>query len=937
MVRVVSFEFDGAVYPLFIDETETGYNGKDILSKPGVYDEACTGRMNLYLVDMQGRIDGYSTKCMGLIAEINENTPAVDMTNKVKALLTVPETAAKMLLARESEEDREFLETALEVIHYYEQLTPDSKVFLPDESVKFLEPEVAKKMQSKRHIYVLKNVDNQEIVQKDETSTYGLVLPDVEELHGNVDVSPSTLDVLRVIAPCRRKTGTGLYEYNGIYHTPYFRVDLRLRGMLPSYLSFLNGFPKNNTLEIQPHERHMYDNLYTFICSDVARFSGEIVAGMFFMTPLGTSIRYLLACKNSDRFNSCYNDVIANCPQDVKLNITYEEMLEVMNENWDIVKLAKIVKNNLQFPEGYFSNLVRTFEPKQNVVDIKNLPFSFDFTDEQKEEFTQVLLERNIITLGMFDYLLALCIRAYRVNWGHTGAVQAIPRFITQKSIEDMNATISAYLNQTLNNIPAPPDVDLMDLFEQKSSGDDEEGDDDDDDEDEIFTSFTYYITEETARKVRMGMGENFFAETSAVQTSDAAIVEYWRKVNGENELTYFLSSCFRQSKDVKVIIECFIRLMRWGSIKPTLIVFPNHPEFATVFDLNLGKEVPNTTVVDESQLIVINGCKHSLSGVLKSQDIIPGVSIPVGFLLCKDYGTVKKFVLASWVDIGEMVAKGEIDVDVLKTITQVKLDGDNAQDITVFENTDYDFYVSNLNVERGLQHGVPPASMSELALLLTPGILRSPEYIKSKQNTVIVTNKDRQYENLTHYVDTLRQVYKLEESKFTAESISTNELNALAEEIYRTFVAKIRNQTPSANEARAEQAIQSLTLDDGIDYSDAPLTGKFAVVSDRENVLPEVPGIAFTDRTLQALSAKSDNRIILLILDAPNEYIICRKDIKVSELILRDGKSVEHKRYSTIMQVVNLLKEGKNVNVNLIGTVKKPVKLHSSVKDYIK
>lgn len=937
MVRVVSFEFDGAVYPLFIDETETGYNGKDILSKPGVYDEACTGRMNLYLVDMQGRIDGYSTKCMGLIAEINENTPAVDMTNKVKALLTVPETAAKMLLARESEEDREFLETALEVIHYYEQLTPDSKVFLPDESVKFLEPEVAKKMQSKRHIYVLKNVDNQEIVQKDETSTYGLVLPDVEELHGNVDVSPSTLDVLRVIAPCRRKTGTGLYEYNGIYHTPYFRVDLRLRGMLPSYLSFLNGFPKNNTLEIQPHERHMYDNLYTFICSDVARFSGEIVAGMFFMTPLGTSIRYLLACKNSDRFNSCYNDVIANCPQDVKLSITYEEMLEVMNENWDIVKLAKIVKNNLQFPEGYFSNLVRTFEPKQNVVDIKNLPFSFDFTDEQKEEFTQVLLERNIITLGMFDYLLALCIRAYRVNWGHTGAVQAIPRFITQKSIEDMNATISAYLNQTLNNIPAPPDVDLMDLFEQKSSGDDEEGDDDDDDEDEIFTSFTYYITEETARKVRMGMGENFFAETSAVQTSDAAIVEYWRKVNGENELTYFLSSCFRQSKDVKVIIECFIRLMRWGSIKPTLIVFPNHPEFATVFDLNLGKEVPNTTVVDESQLIVINGCKHSLSGVLKSQDIIPGVSIPVGFLLCKDYGTVKKFVLASWVDIGEMVAKGEIDVDVLKTITQVKLDGDNAQDITVFENTDYDFYVSNLNVERGLQHGVPPASMSELALLLTPGILRSPEYIKSKQNTVIVTNKDRQYENLTHYVDTLRQVYKLEESKFTAESISTNELNALAEEIYRTFVAKIRNQTPSANEARAEQAIQSLTLDDGIDYSDAPLTGKFAVVSDRENVLPEVPGIAFTDRTLQALSAKSDNRIILLILDAPNEYIICRKDIKVSELILRDGKSVEHKRYSTIMQVVNLLKEGKNVNVNLIGTVKKPVKLHSSVKDYIK
>ena len=580
--------------------------------------------------------------------------------------------------------------------------------------------------------------------------------------------------------------------------------------------------------------------------------------------------------------------------------------------------------------------MVEQFASSNRIIDIENLPFVLKLSDDDKEIMTGRMLEHNIISRAMFEYILQLCCKAYDVNWGHTGAARAIPRFVTQQGIQYMNNVLGVYLGAKLGKGTVPPDVNLNALYASTSKT--SEDDDDDDDDDEVFTSFDYYVTEATMQKIIAGqLDSSFFSsEATGAETSEASIVQYWRKVNGDNNLHYFISSCFMETGDVKVLLECFVKLMRWGDVKPSLLVLPEYPNIRTVFDLNVGKEIPNTAVVDESQLVLVNGCKHTLAGVLRANDVMGSEAPIVGFLLCRDYG-VKKYVMASWVDIGEMVARNEIDVAELKSVSNIQLKGDFSHDIDDYANSGYQLFKSNGNIELGIKYSVQPDQLSELALLQQPGVLRSPEYLKSKQSSMVVTTKDRQYKILSSYVSTIKSLYATEGDALRGDTISTVELSAIAVTAYRLY--KDAGQAPDANTVRSQQALSAMNLDGGasnVVYSDAPLNGKFTIISDVD-MMSSLPAIQFTEPAMQKLSQRLRDRIVLLLMETDTQFIFCRKDITQSELLVFDHK-IEHRKYSMFAKAIPVLKQGASLRLSnaKTGAQKKEAVLHRSVAEFI-
>lgn len=942
MIRVVTFNFGGNMFPLFIDDTDTGYTGKDVLTKPGIYEEVTSESFTLPIAEMSGSIDGYATKLMGLIANQDPSDSAPreiqDYTAKVKQLLAVPETAAKMLMERESPEMREFLSGALETIHYYEAVTTETKVFLPESAFEYVEPDVAKKMRSTRHVHILKNSDNQEIVQKTFSDMYGVVLPSIEDLHSDMDVSPNALDILRVIAPCRKELTPGVFQYQGIYHTPYYRVDARLRGTLPSYLGFLNGYARNDNLAIQQYERHMYDNLYMFIISDSARYVSQIYTGIFLQTALGQKLKRLINCKNAELFGQLVSDLSVINDEGVTCEVTYTDVQAAISTGINADELAKLVQSKVSVSVEALTSMAVKQKDVNRVIDIENIPFVLDIAEDDKDMLTTTLQDNAIVTRAMFEYILQLCCKAYAVNWGHTGATRAIPRFVSKNTIETINEAMTAHLNSKVGKSAANPNVTSVLYSSTYRPDDDDEGGDDD--EDEIFAAFDYYITDSTRQLMRDGQLDIGYLANKATgaESAESSVVEYWRKVNGDNNLRYFLTSAFMETGAVQVLLEAFYKLMRWGDNKPALLVFDDMPEIRTVFDLNVGKEIPNTAIVDESQLVMVNGCKHTLAGVLIAKDIIGADNAVVGFLLCKDYG-IKKYSMASWVDVGEMVQRGEIDIAEFKGVSQVALQGENVHDITSLAETDYALFTSNRNIEMGLANNIQPTQLSELALLMQPDVTKSTEYLKSKQSTVVITIKDRQYQILNSYINVVRALYDKEGALLGGAQATTVELSAVAAEAYQLYVNGLSEQAPDVNAVRAQNAIASMNLDvdddSGIEFSDEALEGKFAIISDVD-MESGLPTLDFTDANMQKLNQRLKNRIVLLLLELSDTYLLCRKDISQAELLVLDRK-IEHRKYSVIAPAIAGLKQGKPIRINDTKSgVKKVLKFHRSLEGLV-
>lgn len=955
MIKIVMFQSgDGLSLPVFLGDTETQYYGKDILRTPGVYSEETNGRFGLMLAKLQGTVGTYATAGMFLLYDMNEgfeNLEVEDATSSLLQYLTVPETAAKMLLKNEDEDKQEFIEKALETLHYYETLTENSKVFLPEESFKYMSDDVSAKMRSVRHVYVLNAVDNMEIVQADCTSNFGIVLADVESIHTG-DAKAAALDTLRVLAPYRRDVNGAMFQYNGIYHTPYYKVDQRLRGAVPSYLGFINGYTKNDTLEVQTHERHMYDNLYTLVCSDIARYTVEIMTGILFQCSFGQKLRRMVECKDSELLQQLATDAASACPPDVEYGFNYSEVQSLTSGEWTHSDVAAALKNSIKFSREAIDQLLDALPVDCQVIDTEHLPFVLEIPDADVEYFTEKLISRGVITYPMMEYLVSLCTASYRVNWGHTGATKAIQRFVTMPSIKNMDTVIAAHLASAIGKAPMDPNINIRLLYASQSVTEEEQDldnpevlDGDDSDEDaNIFSQFEYYITSSTVQKISNGsLPSNYFTtKATGAESVESSIVEYWRTVDGEQGLYYFLRGAYMVTGDFHVLIESFLKLSRWGSIKPSMLVLEKYPSVKTVFDLNTGKEVKNTAIVDESQLQTVKGCKYSLKGFLTAMDIIgTDKSSIVGFVLLKDYGEIKKRVLASFIDIGEMVVQGAIDVAELKGV-QNFIAEECTISITDYVDVQHEIYTSERNIQEGLKHNIRPAALSELSLLFTPGVLRSVEYLKAKHAQMVVTTKDRQYQILNAYVKTMQYVYNefpvLLESK---EPISTTAIISSASLAYETFNKYMQGQAPDVNTVRATQAVGAMNLDidsqtskPSLHFDQSPLEGKFTIIVDEE-MASGLPSMTFTDATVQNLANRCKNRVVMLMLIQGDKLLFCRKDIKTSEVLLTGGV-VKPSKYGTVAPIMDRLLKGQNPPVRnaSTNTVTKAM-LHETLREF--
>lgn len=948
---------DGLNLPVFLGDTDTGYYGKDLLRTPGVYEEEVGDRLDLGLAQLQGQIGAYATAGMFLLYDAKPafaNTPIDDITERISQYLTVPETAAKMLLRQEDEETQEVIEKSLATLKFYAGLTTSSKVFLPEQACKYLPEDVSKSMRSTRHVYAINSTDNLEIPQAECTSNFGIVLPDVEDIHKD-ERQVSSLDILRVTAPYRRQLRPGVYQYQGIFHTPYYKTDARLQGGgVPSYFNFINGFVKNDNLEVQANERHMYDNLYTLVCSDVARYVAEIMSGIFFQSKFGQQLSRLMKCHDAETAQRLATELKTDIPDGVTCDLTFTQVQELFDSGWSSEEMTKLVQKAVTVEPVAFDLMLKDLPVSSQVIDTERLPFVFELIDSAAEQFTENLIKRGVITMAMLKFLVSLCTAAYEVNWGHTGATRAIPHFVEPITISGdgkmlgMNQILAEYLASIFDNVPEKPGRRYLYATQSSSEGDDDSGyveiDLDDLDEDEVTATFLYYLTTENRQRIRDNTlpRDYFSTKPSGAETTEASIIEYWRKVDGEQNLYYFLSSVYMETGDVRAIIECFIKLMRWGSVKPAMLVLENYPTVRTVFDLNTGMEVKNTAIVDESQLRQVNGCKHSFVSLLTAKDVVrPGIDSFVGVGLVKDYGEIQKVVVASFVDIGEMVASNTIDVAEFKGVQQFNV-GEISSPITDLEGARFDFYTSERNIKCGLKYNTRPSILSEIALLTTPGVLTSVAYLKSKHNTMVITSKDRQYQILGAYVKTLAALYKRFPDIDTKTQVASTDILEWSEFAYKTFDKIMSGEAPDVNEARAGQAVSSMSLDLGttgvaasIDFDSSPLEGKFALVVDREGE-SKIPPINFTDQTLVTVQQKTNNRIILLLLETDDKLIFCRKNLNPTEVLVKN-RTISSMKYSQIKGVLDVLLTGAHRNV--IGPLTGKTiaaTLHESLKEFL-
>lgn len=951
MYRTVQIVSETSVVnTVFLNDADTGNTAKDVLSVPGIFDElqSKTGT-DMKLMHITGTIGAYHTAMFALVVDASVDTE--DVTEELSKYLTLPETAARMMLRAIPEEDRQELITdMLNTVHHYEGIQESSRLCVPASAFMGLTPEQTAKMTSQRKSYVLKNTENQEIFQTSFDADFGVLLPSLEDIHSGSSDLVSALDVLRVVMPFRKQERPGVYSYNGIYHTPYYKVDHKLQGMVPSYYSWINGYSVNDMLDIQDNERHMANNLRMLICSDISRYVAELTSGIFFDSPLGSLLAKLCTKKDEEVMQQLLSDIKERNTGDSACNIPYNEIDELVQNGWYQADVVRTIRKNLVLADDFLYKLIEERPVDRRTIECDNLPFTLQLSDSQEQQFTEMMISMGYMSVAMQRFLLDLCKKAYRVNWGHTGATLAIPGFVAQAQLEGIDKEIGSYLTDCSGGqLPEPgkypqlyilsatsPDADSMSVI---SDSDAEEADDD------PSARLDYYVTPDTAQKIRLGMlsFDYFSTKPSAAQTTEAAVIEYWRNINGENNLDNFLSSALLRTADITILIESFVKLMRWGDRKPKLLVLQKHPEIRHVFDMGTGLRVDNTAIVDEAELVKHNGCDYSLESFLysNSNPTLKPEQV-IGFKLYKDYGSVKKVYLASWLDLGEMAVRGEIKIGEFAAVTQISVSEETMEAIEDYSRAEYDFYVSDENIAAGLKDKIQPKELNALALLTTPAIMNSREYLRSLKGDHIITTRDRQYDILRRYVAAVNDFYVQKGAAINGVT-NTIELNALAEEFYHLFQNQ-GGEKQSANSATASSTLKTLNLGglttsaDVVKWDSTELSGKFILISDRE-MASTLPPIEFTNPQLKAVAAKANNRVVMLLLATGNKYIFCRKDITPDQVMLvksPDGKggfrqTVANKAYTGLSSLIANLMKGVDGTIN-----KQPAYLHETLKDYL-
>lgn len=930
-------ELSGNLLHIFVADYATRHDYKSLLTMPGEYDEfvAATG-VKLKFGKLECKVGSYCSKMYAFYIEGTVEMPedSTSLTKEVENLLPMPPTVLQTVSTMYADK-WEDIQLSLSAIHYYEQITKESVLSLPA-TIEGLSEEEKASMLSRQVDYILKPIDNQSVFQKTSDSNFNIKLPSIDEVHRVPDCI-SALDMLRVVAPYRKSVGN-LFSYSSIYHTPYWRIDPRTRGQAPSYLNWLSGLASNDTLDIQPNEKQLYDNLHTLVYADLSRYASAIATGILLSTKQGMLVSKLCTMQGDALFE-LHKDITA-ITDGFSVELTFsdiEEFVSHSDSEYLGTRTAKI-RDSIKVTDDYIKSLIRN--PSLNrIVDVDNLPFVLSFTDSQIADFIQMFISMGYITSAMNRFLDLFCKCAYEVSWGHTGATMAIPGFIAKSSLLDIDKELEEYIGETLNNQLVDPNK-YQYIFLRSPQSDDGDDNFGTESEDEIFTRLNYYIADETMKRlVEDTLESDYFAtyrgNTSIVQSKEASIIEYWRVNNGEMNLEEYLSRVYASRHKISDLIAIGIKLLRWGERRPKTIVVD---DFAVAFDLNSGRIVNNTAVVDESKLVKVNGCDYTLAGFLTTESN-PGIDPKhiIGFILQKDYGDVVKVHLASWMDMAGLIAPTAINVANFKTMES--LSGFKSYKIEDIAKLDYNIFLSDQNIKEGLELRVPPRDLNPMSLLVIPGVTNTASFLRAIKDDVVVTARDRAYDITNRYVKTIAKFYATKAEELASLSTTLDFAQLIFE--FNELQSK-SGKKEDINSVTSAGAMKKLNLDMGseskITWDESDLSSsKFFVISDMEMV-SGLPPLEFTDQKMQSISKSVRNRVVMLLANTGSSFVFCREDIKPAQLAYTSAPGpngmtykVGHKKYSVFDATIKKLSSGGSATINGI-----PATLHISLKDYI-
>ena len=921
-------------------DDSTGITYKEALTVPGEFGNMIgNSEVQIKFGKLEGTVDHYRTSMYALYVEDQNSIPdAVDLTDEITKLISLPETAIKAMSSRYQEDIWELIRTSLDAIHYYEGITRETRVTLPA-SIEGLSEEEKGSMLSQRANYSLKSSENQSVFQKAFDAPFNVRLPQLDAIHRNSDDLITALDIIRVLAPYRKAEGGNHFSYKSIYHTPYYKVDVRIRGMVPSHLSWINGVSVNDTLEIQANERQFYNNLHTLVYADISRYTAEMASGVFFDTALGTAISKLCLKRDSEVIQQIIKDISEASSDKASCDLQFSEVESLIDNGWYIPDVIQVIKSKLRLTPGYLQELVSNRSSDRHIIDTETIPFVISIKDDEEQALTDIFINQGYMTNAMYRFLQNLATAIYRVSWGHTGATKAIPGFILKSALADVDSSMESYMDSVLSgNVPNSADYPM--LYLNSSPSDDEDIMDFTGDPDEISHRFDYYVTDETLAFIKAGSLDPAYFNTirgkDIVQSRDASIVEYIRVVNGEANLDEYIYGVYLHTGSISKMIELIIKLMRWGQRRPRVLV-ANDVSYRYAFDLNSGLRVDNTAVVDESQLIKVNGCEYSYVGCFSSSSN-PGIDPThiVGFVFQKDYGVTKKYYLASWLDLAEMTVPGEIKIGNFTSVIPLTLDASNAT-IEALSKEEHQIFLSDSAIKEGLKLKISPKDLSPISALCVEGVMNTMGYLQSLKNEVMITSKDRQYENLRRYTKALQYFYSQNTAELTSvsNSLDISNLAALFKQIYDKESYK-----QDANSATAAKTISKLNLGPAskVQWDTSELSGQFYIISDVD-MNSNLPPIQFTDEKVKTIAERVRNRIVMLLLHSDNKFIFCRKDITPGEIVQVPSKKPDgtptrklgHKAYAPFGPAIKRLLDGSPTTINGV-----PAVLHESLKEFL-
>lgn len=928
MLNLTIQEIEGQQYFLFLYDTVLRIGAKDLMENPSAYEQVCSAHnVDIYLAKIDGLMGSREVNQYVLLIGSRADSEAVDLEDVggFMHIAQLPETARGAVIASYDSETASLFRNMLSSFTYCETIDTNSTCYLPDSALMYLDESEQQAFKNSKK-FNLNNFDMGSIViQKDSTSEFSFMLPPYSDINVDATDCVSIDEMLRISAPYRiQERPNSKYEYEAKVHTPYW-LNEPTNKFVYDMFPWLNGYSKSSLLPLQDNELALYKRLMDYVRGYTQRYISDILVGIYLSSANGIIVRKLLNIKPTGAesltellpvVKSLLVDVMTTLPEGLTCAFDVDSIDSYCSEDFLIGgKFSRDIGKSFSVSSQFLKSIIKEHmdSSRSRRIDVTRLGFMFDLSDSVKNEMLPILIDNGFIARPCYTYLYKLCETAYAIHWGHNGIACAVPSLIdkTPSNLEDYGNSVADVLNRVLLGIESKA--------RSKNSNSSSDVFDFDDGDDAVI-AYNHYIGDTNRKLIESGGDVD---NSSTIANPADRVIERYRLIGGIDYLESFVSKIYNQVHSYGIIIETFIKLMRWGERKPQALVYPEHPEISDEFNLFEGIMVPNSHVFNDDDLIETNGCRYHLDSILVADSQIMRQDKPiVGFKLRQDYTNERyRYFVASWLDIGEMVVENKISVAELLAAYDISYQVETANTI---EDVDAEYYASDSNIKQAFESNVKPEELN-VCVKFYRNVLDSREYIQATSTEHPIGLSDRQFILLKKYVEALRVVYNNNEEKLKSIS-STLDLLPIAKQVYEVYNSS--GALVDHNQATASSTLSKLNLN--YEYVDCELDGKFILLDDSK-FLTSLNPIVFTDTKLSDLMTRSKRKIVLLMMERDDCFILCKKDIAVSEVRTKlnaDGKNVIH-----MMEASKLTKAYDAILKGKVAYQGKPVKLHTSLK----